>query len=420
MKMVSKMFWAVAAAAVIMVINPTSASAQVPNTPSGGQCVAVDTAVSTIASLCAMPAYAGCPRCAQMRPCLGPGCGGPSTITPPAPTSTPVDGWATARRECKGEPVSEPGESDGACVCNNKHYKPVPIRRSSTVVGNTPTGGKLRRLTEVWFCFPVDRNEDAIKQLTEQMSTFELWKKENEANIASIPDLRRRVEELEKNLRATWQLALNANTTAARLEQDVNAVAEAFALLQTEVRAVGRFVPKMDLGYSLGVMFRGSDAGSGMTHHLVLGFTQNFEESPVQLWAQGRIGYLTCDGCDPATADSATMYTGGAAAGVGVGLGETRDFSLRGGMYFQLIAPPDSLPQNGMGRQIGIEAQVRYDIPGVPLYVAGVGDLGVYNYQNYFGAAGDPPANVYAGLDTSMGGALMLQIGFSPKLSFLY
>lgn len=419
MKMSSKAFWAVAVCAVTMISNVTSASAQVPNQPAGGQCVAVDTAVATLTSLCAMPAYAGCPRCAQMRPCLN-GCGGTTVVTPPAPTSTPVDGWATARRECRGEPVSQPGESNGECVCGNDKYKPVPLSRSSQVVGKTASGGNLRRLTAIYFCFPIDRNEDAIKQLTDRMSEFEAWKKANEAEIASIPDLRRRVEELEKNLKAAWQMAVNANVFATNLAQDVQAISMAFAEVQKEVRAVGRFVPKMDLGYSLGVMFRGSDAGSGMTHHLVLGFTQNFEESPVQLWAQGRIGYLTCDGCDPATADSATMYTGGAAAGVGVGLGETRDFSLRGGMYFQLIAPPDSLPQNGMGRQIGIEAQVRYDIPGVPVYVAGVGDLGVYNHQNYFGAAGEPPHNVHAGLDKSMGGALMLQIGFAPKLSFLY
>ena len=398
MKKVSSVFWAVVASAAIMIVNPGLAQAQVPNQPQGGQCVAVDTAVATLASLCAMPAYAGCPRCAQMRPCLGNGCGGPSAVTPPAPTSTPVDGWATARRECKGESVSEPGESDGACMCSNKHYKPVPVRRSSTIVGSTPTGGKLRRLTEVWFCFPVDRNEDAIKQLTDRMSAFETWKKANEVEIASIPDLRRRVEELEKNLRATWQLALNANTTATRLEQDILAVARAFADMQTEVQRVAQASTKLSLGLGFGMHSRG-DAGSLYRGLAQVGFQATIPDTRVILWADATFGYGSADGVN-LDGSKGALWTAGGAGGIGTYLDDAGHVQGRLGLRGEQVFVTEGDGEHFRGYGILGVGQLRYDIPRSPVFIAG--EVGVGGGKvSYFGgespisrAHGDSPVQV--------------------------
>lgn len=406
----SSMFWAVLVSAITMIVNPTGASAQVPNQPSGGQCVAVDTAVVTLASLCAMPAYAGCPRCAQMRPCLGAGCGEPSTVAPPAPTATPVDGWASARRECKGEAVSQPGESDGACVCGNEHYKPVPLKRTSIVVGRTATGGSLRRMTEVFYCFPTDRNEDAIKQLADRMSEFEAWKKANEAEIASIPDLRRRVEELEKNLRATWQLALNANATAVRLEQDVNAVAMAFADLQTEVRRVAQASTKLSLALGFGVHSRG-DAGSLYRGLGQVGFHATIPDTKVILWADATFGYGSADGVN-LDGSRGSLWTAGGAGGIGTYFDEGGRFQGRLGLRGEQVFVTEGDGEHFRGYGILGVGQLRYDIPQSPVFIAG--EVGIGGGKvSYFGgespisrAHGDSPlqaeGNVVLGISTNL------------------
>lgn len=404
-------FWVVAAVAVIMIINPIGgARAQVPNLPQGGQCAPVDAAVSTLASLCSLPAYAGCPSCAQMRPCLGSGCGGPSAVTPPAPTATPVDGWASARRECRGEPVSQPGESEGACICGNEHYKPIPIRRSSTVVGNTPSGGRLRRLTEVFYCFPTDRNEAEIQKLTEQMAAFESWKKEHEEDIASIPDLRRRVEELEKSLRATWQLALNANATATRLEQDVNAVAMAFADIYDDIQRVKQAQTKLSLGLGFGVHSRG-DAGSLYRGLGQVGFHATIPDTRVILWADATFGYGSADGVE-IDGGKGSLWTAGGAGGIGTYFDEGGRFQGRLGLRGEQVFVTEGDGEHFRGYGILGVGQLRYDIPSSPVFIAGEAGVGG-GKASYFGgesplsrAHGDSPVqvegNIVLGISTNI------------------
>ncbi|MFA6100037.1 MAG: hypothetical protein WC750_04130 [Patescibacteria group bacterium] len=254
---------------------------------------------------------------------------------------------------------------------------------------------------------------DALEKFAREQNIFD------QAVLDQFEALRRHAEQTRSLLLVMAKTVEELNKKISEFDGALETMNATYKKLRSDVENIKRFVPRFDLAYSIGVMFRGSDAGAGMTHHLVVGYTQTFDNSPINVWAQARAGYLTCNGCDPRTAGSTTMYTGGGAAGLGIGLGDNRAFSIRAGLFAQLVAAPDSLKENGMGRQIGGELQVRYDIPNFPVFIAGVGDLALYNKSNYFGKAGEPPNNIHAGADRSMGGALMFMIGLSPELPFI-
>lgn len=410
MKM-SNVFWAVTVCTVAMVFNPIGASAQVPNTPSAGQCAAVNAAGATIQQLCAMDMHKGCPVCVRFAPCMGSGCGGTATPTPPAPTRREVNGGTDYT--CEGGGTAR---ADG-CDCP-EGTAALLVGRTSRITSSSATQ-LVRRYTVTKRCVPTTEAVNQIRvQLTEARAELERLRKEYGDRISALEgrmsEVERRIAVLEGQLNDVRNIAVGAAIRVEQLAGDVTAVVMVIQKMETDLKAVKRFVPRMDLGYQLGVQFRGSDAGSGVTHQLVVGWTQYFGGTgdSVSAWAQGRVGYLSCDGCEPDTAGRATMYTGGAVAGIGFGFGENRDFSARIGLGFQLVAPPDTLVENGMGRSIGPELQLRYDIPGTPVFVAGAAALNAYNKQLYFGSPH------VAGEDDGIGGFLGVQIGVAPKIDF--
>jgi len=410
MKVSSKMFWAVAAAAVIMVINPISASAQVPNQPQGGQCAAVNAAGATIQQLCAMDMHKGCPVCAQFAPCMGNGCGSTVTPTPPAPTVRNINGGTDY--ECIDGEVQDAG-----CSCPDGTAA-LLVGRTSRVVSTSSTQ-RVYRYTVTKRCVATAQAIIQIRnQLSEAKAELERLRKEYgdrlDALEGRMTEVERRIGVLEGKLKQAMEIAVGAAVRVEQLAQDVTAVVMVIQKMETDLKSVKRFVPRMDLGYQLGLQFRGPDAGNGVTHQLVVGWTQYFGGTgdSVSVWAQGRIGYLSCDGCEPDTAGQATMYTGGASTGVGFSLDQERNVSARLGIGFQLVAPPDSLVENGMGRSIGPELQLRYDIPNTPVFVAGAAALNAYNKQMYFGSPH------VAGEDDGVGGFIGLQVGVAPRIDF--
>jgi hypothetical protein len=416
-----KALWAAVAIAIVMVTNILPANAQQRSwrregaaapASSGDACVSVDRAVATLEALCKNPAYASCGRCAQYKPCMN-GCT-PGTATPPP--GGPVT--YSYSQECAPNQPEVAGckVEEGKVTCATRYY-PITVGTRSIGSGNP----NVRAYVLQKRCFPGDRSEKEIAEINEQIRKLIEADAKFAKMLAEFSDRLDRVEAEVAGLRGkiaeARQLAITANIKVDELKGRVDAIENGLVALDQELQQVKSFTATMGVGYRFGGALRGSHAGSGITHHLTVTWVQNLNgTTPWNVWAEAAVGVLTCDGCDPKTAGSATMYHGGGALGIGYEVGESRQVNIMAGVYAHLTAPPDQLTQNGMGRQFGPMVQIGWTPSGLPLNIHAVGGLGVINKQNYFMAGNNTSDSMRAGADTGIGGYVGIGAQFRANI----
>ena len=319
MKSLSRLFWAVMAIAITLVINTLPANAQsrtwrrdgaAAPAPSGDACVSVDRAVATLEALCKNPAYASCGRCAQYRPCMG-GC------TPGTGTATPPGGPVTYAysQECapNQEPIVGCKVDNGKVTCA-ANYAPVTVGTRS--LGSS---GNVRSIVLQKQCFATNRSEKEIAEINEQIRKLIEADARFAKTLSEFSDRLDRVEaevaDLRGKIKVAREMAISANIKVDELKGRVDSIEEGLVILDRKLERVAAGSAKLELAVGVFTAQRGP-SGTFMGGIAHVGFQATVPDTQLILWADAQGCYGSSDGVR-LDGSKGPMWCLGGGAGIG-------------------------------------------------------------------------------------------------------